>query len=121
VTGDLGNAMRHVAAQPEVRAVEEAINPYLEEARDFSDPTSVRAFFARAALPPCTTSRPCRARGEATRWGSCTRRPGMARRRCACSLTWIRRRLEIQTTGASSPFGPRTSPPFPASVRVMEK
>jgi heme-degrading monooxygenase HmoA len=51
VTGDLGNAMRHVAAQPEVRAVEEAINPYLEEARDFSDPVSVRAFFARAALP----------------------------------------------------------------------
>jgi heme-degrading monooxygenase HmoA len=51
VTGDLGNAMRHVAAQPEVRAVEEAINPYLEESRDFSDPVSVRAFFARAALP----------------------------------------------------------------------
>jgi heme-degrading monooxygenase HmoA len=51
VTGDLGNAMRHVAAQTEVRAVEEAINPYLEEARDFTDPTSVRAFFARAALP----------------------------------------------------------------------
>jgi heme-degrading monooxygenase HmoA len=51
VTGDLGNAMRHVAAQPEVRAVEEAINPYLEEARDFTDATSVRAFFARAALP----------------------------------------------------------------------
>jgi quinol monooxygenase YgiN len=51
VTGDLGSAMRHVAAQPEVRAVEQAINPYLEEPRDFSDPTSVRAFFARAALP----------------------------------------------------------------------
>jgi heme-degrading monooxygenase HmoA len=51
VTGDLGNAMRHVAAQPEVRAVEEAINPYLEETRDFTDPASVRAFFARAALP----------------------------------------------------------------------
>ncbi|MGH3250917.1 MAG: SchA/CurD-like domain-containing protein [Trebonia sp.] len=51
VIGDLGNAMRHVAAQPEVGAVEEAINPYLEEARDFGDPTSVRAFFARAALP----------------------------------------------------------------------
>jgi heme-degrading monooxygenase HmoA len=51
VMGDLGNAMRHVAAQPEVRAVEEAINPYLVEARDFSDPVSVRAFFARAALP----------------------------------------------------------------------
>ena len=51
VTGDLGNAMRHVAAQPEVRAVEEAINPYLVESRDFSDPVSVRSFFARAALP----------------------------------------------------------------------
>jgi len=51
VEGDLGNALRHVAAQPEVRAVEEAINPYLEEARDLSDPASARAFFARAALP----------------------------------------------------------------------
>jgi quinol monooxygenase YgiN len=51
VTGDLGNALRHVAAQPEIRAVEEAINPYLEEARDLSDPSSARAFFARAALP----------------------------------------------------------------------
>lgn len=51
VTGDLGNALRHVATQPEIRAVEEAINPYLEEARDLSDPSSARAFFARAALP----------------------------------------------------------------------
>jgi heme-degrading monooxygenase HmoA len=51
VTGDLGNAMRHVAAQPEVRSVEEAINPYLEEARDFSDAASAVAFFTRAALP----------------------------------------------------------------------
>jgi heme-degrading monooxygenase HmoA len=70
VTGDLGNAMRHVAAQPEVRAVEEAINPYLEQARDFSDPTSVRAFFARAALPAVhhvqAMAGPA---GEATRWG----------------------------------------------------
>lgn len=51
VRGDLGNALRHVASQPEVRAVEEAVNPYLEEARDLSDPSSARAFFARAALP----------------------------------------------------------------------
>lgn len=51
VQGDLGNALRHVASQPEVRAVEEAINPYLEEERDLTDPTSARAFFARAALP----------------------------------------------------------------------
>jgi heme-degrading monooxygenase HmoA len=70
VTGDLGNAMRHVAAQPEVRAVEEAINPYLEQARDFSSPTSVRAFFARAALPAVhhvqALAGPA---GETTRWG----------------------------------------------------
>ncbi|WP_329132235.1 antibiotic biosynthesis monooxygenase [Streptomyces sp. NBC_01476] len=51
VAGDLGNALRHVAAQPEVRAVEEAINPYLEEHRDLTDGASARAFFARAALP----------------------------------------------------------------------
>ncbi|WP_042387361.1 SchA/CurD-like domain-containing protein [Streptacidiphilus melanogenes] len=51
VKGDLGNALRHVAEQPEVRQVEEAVNPYLEEARDLTDPTSARAFFARAALP----------------------------------------------------------------------
>ncbi|MGW2547008.1 SchA/CurD-like domain-containing protein, partial [Kitasatospora sp. NPDC001574] len=29
VVGNLGDALRHVAMQPEVRAVEEAINPYL--------------------------------------------------------------------------------------------
>ncbi|MFC4036475.1 SchA/CurD-like domain-containing protein [Streptomyces polygonati] len=51
VSGDLGNALRHVAAQPEVRAVEEAINPYLQEARDLTDGASARAFFAKAALP----------------------------------------------------------------------
>jgi heme-degrading monooxygenase HmoA len=51
VSGDLGNALRHVAEQPEVRAVEEAINPYLEESRDLTDSSSARAFFARAALP----------------------------------------------------------------------
>lgn len=51
VEGDLGNALRHVARQPQVRAVEEAINPYLEEDRDLTDAGSARAFFARAALP----------------------------------------------------------------------
>lgn len=70
VRGDLGNAMRHVAAQPEVRAVEEAINAYLEEPRDFSDPVSVRTFFARAALPAVhhvlAVSRPT---GQVTRRG----------------------------------------------------
>ncbi|MFJ5231191.1 SchA/CurD-like domain-containing protein [Kitasatospora sp. NPDC088391] len=51
VAGDLVAALRHVARQPEVRAVEEAINPYLEEDRDLDDPLSARDFFQRAALP----------------------------------------------------------------------
>ncbi len=51
VEGDLLTALRHVARQPEVRAVEEALNPYLEQERDLTDPESARVFFTRAALP----------------------------------------------------------------------
>ncbi|MET9776487.1 SchA/CurD-like domain-containing protein [Streptomyces sp. NPDC006367] len=51
VRGDLLAALRHVARQPEVRAVEEAVNPYLEQDRDLSDPESARVFYTRAALP----------------------------------------------------------------------
>lgn len=51
VEGDLMAALRHVSRQPEVRAVEEAINPYLEQDRDLGDPDSARMFFTRAALP----------------------------------------------------------------------
>ncbi|MEU3411148.1 MULTISPECIES: SchA/CurD-like domain-containing protein [unclassified Streptomyces] len=51
VRGDLLAALRHVARQPEVRAVEEAINPYLEQERDLDDQESARVFFTRAALP----------------------------------------------------------------------
>ncbi|WP_043263260.1 SchA/CurD-like domain-containing protein [Streptomyces sp. CT34] len=51
VQGDLIAALRHVSRQPEVRAVEEAINPYLEQDRDLEDPNSARVFFTRAALP----------------------------------------------------------------------
>jgi heme-degrading monooxygenase HmoA len=51
VEGDLLAALRHVSRQPEVRAVEEAINPYLEQDRDLADPDSARMFFTRAALP----------------------------------------------------------------------
>ncbi|WP_432586260.1 SchA/CurD-like domain-containing protein [Streptomyces sp. HD1123-B1] len=50
VQGDLMAALRHVSRQPEIRAVEEAINPYLEETRDLDDPESAREFFMRAAL-----------------------------------------------------------------------
>jgi heme-degrading monooxygenase HmoA len=51
VQGNLAAALRHVARQPGVRAVEEALDPYIEEERDLSDPESARAFFSRAALP----------------------------------------------------------------------
>ncbi|MHC8421106.1 SchA/CurD-like domain-containing protein [Streptomyces sp. NB004] len=51
VRGDLLAALRHVAEQPEVRAAEEALNPYLEQDRDFGDPESARVFYTRAALP----------------------------------------------------------------------
>ncbi|MCX5589333.1 SchA/CurD-like domain-containing protein [Streptomyces erythrochromogenes] len=51
VQGDLMAALRHVSEQPEVRAVEEAINPYLEQDRDLGDPESARMFFMRAAVP----------------------------------------------------------------------
>ncbi|MBD0422177.1 antibiotic biosynthesis monooxygenase [Streptomyces sp. TRM S81-3] len=51
VRGDLLAALHHVARQPEVRAVEEAINPYLEQHRDLGDPESARVFYTRAALP----------------------------------------------------------------------
>ncbi|MFI8188608.1 SchA/CurD-like domain-containing protein [Streptomyces sp. NPDC085946] len=51
VRGDLQAALRHVARQPEVRAVEEALNPHLEQDRDLTDPRSARLFFTLAALP----------------------------------------------------------------------
>ncbi|MGW4561297.1 SchA/CurD-like domain-containing protein [Streptomyces sp. NPDC004561] len=51
VRGDLLAALRHVSRQPEVLAVEEAINPYLEQDRDLDDQESARLFFTRAALP----------------------------------------------------------------------
>ncbi|OAH09675.1 SchA/CurD-like domain-containing protein [Streptomyces jeddahensis] len=51
VEGDLMTALRYVARQPEVTAIEEAINPYLEQDRDLSNPGSARLFFTRAALP----------------------------------------------------------------------
>ncbi|MDG9721801.1 SchA/CurD-like domain-containing protein [Streptomyces sp. DH41] len=51
VRGDLQSALRHVARQPGVQAVEEALNPYLEQERDLRDPRSARRFFTRAAMP----------------------------------------------------------------------
>ncbi|AQS67548.1 SchA/CurD-like domain-containing protein [Streptomyces pactum] len=51
VQGDLQTALRHVAGQPAVRAVEEALNPFLEQRRDLRDPRDARRFFTRAAMP----------------------------------------------------------------------
>jgi heme-degrading monooxygenase HmoA len=51
VQGDLLAALRHIARQPEVRAVHEAINPYLEQERDLNDYEAARVFFTRAAVP----------------------------------------------------------------------
>ncbi|MEW2403277.1 SchA/CurD-like domain-containing protein [Streptomyces sp. NPDC046862] len=51
VQGDMQAALRHVARQPEIRAVEQALDPYLEQERDLSDPQSARLFFTRAAVP----------------------------------------------------------------------
>ncbi|MBD9733603.1 antibiotic biosynthesis monooxygenase [Streptomyces sp. H28] len=51
VEGDLLAALRHVAKQPGVRAVEQALDPYLEQERDLTAPDSARVFFTRAALP----------------------------------------------------------------------
>lgn len=50
VAGDLGAALRHLAAQPTVREVERRLDPLLTEARDMSGPDGARAFFARAML-----------------------------------------------------------------------
>ncbi|WMC88566.1 SchA/CurD-like domain-containing protein [Streptomyces rochei] len=51
VRGDLQAALRHVARQPGVRAVEDALDPHLEQERDLRDPQSARRFFTRAAMP----------------------------------------------------------------------
>ncbi|HEX5567618.1 MAG TPA: SchA/CurD-like domain-containing protein [Streptomyces sp.] len=51
VRGDLYDALRHVVRQPEMRAVEEALRPHLQQERNLGDPQSTRMFFTRAALP----------------------------------------------------------------------
>ncbi|MGY6019029.1 SchA/CurD-like domain-containing protein [Streptomyces spinosirectus] len=68
VRGDLLAALRHVARQPEVRAVEEAVNPYLEQDRDLDDPESARVFFTRAALPAVHHVTSERQEGKAERY-----------------------------------------------------
>jgi hypothetical protein len=58
IEGDMPTALRHLAIQPEVRAVENALNPHLVEQRDLDDPASAGAFFARSALPKVGNAEP---------------------------------------------------------------
>jgi hypothetical protein len=51
IAGDVGAALRHLTAQPQIQAVERQLNEYLEQPRDLADPAAARAFFARASLP----------------------------------------------------------------------
>ncbi|UGQ10793.1 antibiotic biosynthesis monooxygenase [Yinghuangia sp. ASG 101] len=50
IQGDMRAALQHVARQPQVRAAEEALNAYLEEARNLDDPQAAREFFMRSSL-----------------------------------------------------------------------
>ncbi len=50
VEGPFPLVMRHLAAQPAIRATEEALNPLLAEPRDLSDPGAAAAFFQRAMM-----------------------------------------------------------------------
>ena len=50
VEGPLPLVMRHLAAQPAIRATEEALNPLLAEPRDLTDPGAAAAFFQRAMM-----------------------------------------------------------------------
>lgn len=54
VEGDLPTVMRHLASQPEIRAVEEQLTAYLEEPRDMSTPQGAAAFFSRAIMKRVT-------------------------------------------------------------------
>lgn len=51
VDGGLGDVIAHLGAQPMIRAVENELDPYLEEARDLSDGDGVRGFLHRCLLP----------------------------------------------------------------------
>jgi hypothetical protein len=51
VDGDIGAVMRHLAAQPQIRAVEEALDPHLSTPRDLGSADGAREFLHQALLP----------------------------------------------------------------------
>jgi hypothetical protein len=50
IEGSIRKVAGHLARQPEIQAAERALNPYLEQPRDMSDPLSALGFFQRAAM-----------------------------------------------------------------------
>jgi hypothetical protein len=50
VHGDLSRLLAHLSRQPQLRAVEEALDPYLERPRDLSHPDGMRDFLERSRL-----------------------------------------------------------------------
>lgn len=50
ITCPPGEAVRHLATQPQVRAVEEALRPFLLEDRDLSDERARRRFLATSVM-----------------------------------------------------------------------
>ncbi|WP_052852535.1 SchA/CurD-like domain-containing protein [Streptomyces avicenniae] len=51
VDGRLRDVVAHLAEQPQIKAVEDALDPYLEQPRDLTHADGVRAFLYRALLP----------------------------------------------------------------------
>ena len=54
VEGPLEKIMGHLGRQPEIRAVEERLNPFLEEERDVTSRDGARQFFQRAMMERVT-------------------------------------------------------------------
>jgi hypothetical protein len=50
IEGSLEKVMGHLARQPEIRAVEEQLNPHLEVERDMTSREGAKAFFERAMM-----------------------------------------------------------------------
>jgi hypothetical protein len=51
VAGTLGEALAHLSAQPQIRAVEQALDPHLERPRDMTTPQGLREFLRNALVP----------------------------------------------------------------------
>lgn len=54
VEGPLEKVMGHLGRQPEIRDVEQRLNPLLEESRDLTSPDGARQFFRRAMMERLT-------------------------------------------------------------------